>query len=291
MQAPIKGRIFLVGCPRSGTTLLQSLLAAHPQIASFPETRLFLSLEMSRGFWRRGLGLASRRAKPRFNQFLHEIDHDEMQKLLPRTALFIPQYAQAFIRVLDTLTKQQDKSFWLEKSPPHLRCIDLIEQWVTGPKFIHITRNGADVVASLYEVTHRHPEAWHGVWDIDRCIRKWIEDVRLSSDHLHKPNHTLVQYEQLVEDPRAILIELCEFIGTEFNEAMLQDYGAVAKQVSLKWELWKESVGEAIQAGNSKKFYELFNQEQRQYILKQLSEVNLDELSMKSIKRPDNTNI
>jgi hypothetical protein len=35
-------RLFLVGCPRSGTTLLQSLLAAHPQIASFPESHFLL---------------------------------------------------------------------------------------------------------------------------------------------------------------------------------------------------------------------------------------------------------
>ena len=32
------GRVFLVGCPRSGTTLLQSLLAAHSQVASLPCT-------------------------------------------------------------------------------------------------------------------------------------------------------------------------------------------------------------------------------------------------------------
>ncbi|MGL4503377.1 MAG: sulfotransferase family protein, partial [Planktothrix sp.] len=44
MDQIIKNRIFLVGCPRSGTTLLQSLLAAHPQIASFPESHFFQSL-------------------------------------------------------------------------------------------------------------------------------------------------------------------------------------------------------------------------------------------------------
>ncbi|NJL67494.1 MAG: sulfotransferase [Microcoleus sp. SM1_3_4] len=34
-------RIFLVGCPRSGTTILQSLLASHPEIISFPESKFF----------------------------------------------------------------------------------------------------------------------------------------------------------------------------------------------------------------------------------------------------------
>ncbi|MGC1525664.1 MAG: sulfotransferase, partial [Phormidesmis sp.] len=34
-------RLFLVGCARSGTTLLQSLLASHPGVASFPESNFF----------------------------------------------------------------------------------------------------------------------------------------------------------------------------------------------------------------------------------------------------------
>lgn len=280
MQTQIKGRIFLVGCPRSGTTLLQSLLGAHPQVASFPESRFFRDLLINRGPWRRGLMLASQKARPRFNQFFHEIDHDEMQKFLPRTALFTPQYTQAFIEVLDTLTKQQGKSFWLEKTPAHLHRVGYIEKWVPDPKFIHILRNGADVVASLYEVTQQYPEAW-GAWDLDRCIRQWIKDAQISRNHLHKPNHTIVRYEWLVEDPRTVLTELCEFIGVTFNEIMLQGYTAVAKQVALRWELWKASVGESIQATGSKKFYKLFNEEQRQYILERLSEVNIDKPSMR----------
>ena len=40
----ILSRIFLVGCPRSGTTLTQSLLAAHPMVASFPESHFFSHL-------------------------------------------------------------------------------------------------------------------------------------------------------------------------------------------------------------------------------------------------------
>ena len=37
----IEKRVFLVGCPRSGTTLLQSMLHAHPSIYSLPETKFF----------------------------------------------------------------------------------------------------------------------------------------------------------------------------------------------------------------------------------------------------------
>ena len=37
----VKERVFIVGVPRSGTTLIQSLLASHPQIETFPESHFF----------------------------------------------------------------------------------------------------------------------------------------------------------------------------------------------------------------------------------------------------------
>ncbi|MGK7920278.1 MAG: sulfotransferase domain-containing protein, partial [Trichodesmium sp.] len=114
---------------------------------------------------------------------------------------------------------------------------------------------------------------WSGGWNIDKCIQQWIEDVSLTQSHLSKSNHTLVEYEKLVENPRAILTEICDFIGVEFLENMLQDYQVVAKQVSLANEPWKESVGGKINSNNNKKFDKLFNQEQQTYILKRLSEV------------------
>ena len=49
-------RAFIVSCPRSGTTLLQSLLAAHSDIHSFPESNFF-ALATPRNLWRRFLGL------------------------------------------------------------------------------------------------------------------------------------------------------------------------------------------------------------------------------------------
>ncbi|MGL6135938.1 MAG: sulfotransferase, partial [Planktothrix sp.] len=59
-------RLFLVGCPRSGTTLLQSLLAAHSQIASFPESQFFRCLLENRPPWRVKLRIPGRFARQRF---------------------------------------------------------------------------------------------------------------------------------------------------------------------------------------------------------------------------------
>ncbi|MGL4500565.1 MAG: sulfotransferase family protein [Planktothrix sp.] len=269
-------RLFLVGCPRSGTTLLQSLLAAHSQIASFPESHFFRYLLGNRSTWRTKLRISSPLARQRFDQFLVETGHPELTKYLPKTAVFTLQYVQGFIRVLDELTQQQGKKLWLEKTPGNVDYISYIEKRVPGAKFIHLVRNGADVVTSLYDVTHQYPEEWRGAWDLDRCIRQWIKDVRLSLNHLHKPHHILIQYEQLIDNQPLVLAELCNFIGVDYEPTMLENYQKVAENVILPSESWKVSVQQGIYNTSGKKFNQLFNEEQKQYILQELSEANLE---------------
>jgi hypothetical protein len=266
-NSTIKSRLFLVGCPRSGTTLLQSLLAAHPEVISFPESHLFQSLWMHR--WSRLLGLAYPKGRQQLNWFLQEINQPQFINNLPKNARFMHQYGKVLQEALDSATLAQGKQIWLEKSPEHVRYIRYIEAAIPDAKFIHLIRNGSDVVASLYDVTHKHrqPEVWGEPWELEKCIRHWVRSVEFSSLHLNKPNHILVRYEALVENPEVILRELCDFIGTPFYPSMLKDYGKTAQKVVLNNEAWKASVGDPISNANSTKFYKLFTPEQQQYIL------------------------
>ena len=277
MNKKIKFRLFIVGCPRSGTTLLQSLLAAHPKIASFPETHFFSSLVPSRPWFRAlGTGIASRRARARLEQYLDQINAQEMKTLLPKNALFMHRYCQAFVSVLDKLTLRQGKICWIEKTPGHLHFIKYIEKLVLDSKFIHIIRAGENVVSSLYKVTHEHPEGWGGPRSLDQCINRWISDTKISRSHLHKPNHTLVRYELLVEFTEKVLTEICRFIGVKYDKKMLKDYQVAANQVVLGDEPWKASVEKPIGKIDANKFYGLFDEDQRLYILERLKEVPLD---------------
>jgi hypothetical protein len=282
-QSAIKTRLFLVGCPRSGTTLLQSLLAAHPEVASFPESHLFQSLWMYR--WSRLFGLASSKGRKQLNWFLQEIHQEHLQNQFPKNAWFIHQYGKVLQQALDNATQSQGKNIWLEKSPEHVRYIRYIEASLPDAKFIHLIRNGSDVVASLYDVTHKHrqPDVWgNEPWELDKCIRHWIRSIEFGRPYLKKPNHILVRYETLVENPELILRELCDFMETSFYPSMLKDYGKMAQKVVLKNEAWKATVCQPISNANSTKFYQLFSPEQQQYILDQLSVINLDQLRSRS---------
>jgi hypothetical protein len=268
MNNKIQERIFLVGCPRSGTTLLQSMLAANSRILSFPETHFFGYLFMNKPFLS-VLNIASRRAKSHWNVFLDEIGHPELHSILPRQAIFVRQYSTAFIQALDLLTLAEGKTTWVEKTPGHLRYVNQIERLVKGSMFIHIVRNGLDNIASLYEMGQKYPETWGaGFSTLDQCIQRWVKDICTSQKCSLRNNHHLVNYEQLASDPKPELMKLCEFIRLNYEESMLTDYPIFASKVIQNREQWKASVFSQIEFSN--KFDAVFDGNQQRYILEKI---------------------
>lgn len=278
MQFSTSKGIFLVGCARSGTTLLQSLLAAHPKIISFPESKFFTYLVPESGSKRLALGISSKRLTPMLKKFLSEIEHPELIELLPKTPLFMGRYTNIFTRILNKIAESQDKDMWLEKTPEHLEYIKYIERFIPEAKIIHIIRNGQDVVSSLYSLAKNHPQYWldeHRFNDIDSCIDWWIKAISISQRYLDRPNHFFVQYEELVSDTPKILAELCQFLKIEFCQEMMENYSDNAEELIRGREIWKTNINREIKSTNSQKFYRLFNAEQQQYILSRISEISL----------------
>lgn len=263
-------RVFLVGCARSGTTLLQSVLASHPAVASYPESHFFRRLMPSER-WRWWAGLPSPRARPQLEKFLVELAHPSAPRALPRTLILRRQYVSFFLGLLDRLTREEEKAIWIEKTPSHLWHLDQIERHVPGAKFIHILRNGADVVASLYEVTQRYPHDWGGSRPLDECIDRWIKDASISRRYAGRENHFLVRYEALVDDPPRVLGELCSFLGIAYRSEMVGDRRRVVERVVLDSEPWKGNTRASIRRQPTRKFEELFTEEEQRYVLTRLT--------------------
>jgi len=269
LKKKIKGRLFIVGCPRSGTTLLQSLLSVHSKIKSFPETHFFPNL-ISRN-WRLYLGISSPRAKERIYEFLNEINCNKLKKYIPKHAFLIRQYSEFFVNILDRLVLDQDKLYWLEKTPIHLHYVNIIEKYIPNAKIIHILRNGTDVVASLFEVTNKFPNEWGGSRTIEQCIKRWNNDINISKKYFYKENHKIIKYEDLTNNTKYVLEDICEFIGIEYENNMLEGYKKVIKDITLKKQFWvNKNTKKNIENMNNKKFKKIFSKEEQKWIIKNL---------------------
>lgn len=254
-------RFFLVGCPRSGTTILQSLLAAHPEINSFPETKIF-QYALWEGF--------RHKLPERLRQFFcHEIMRPELLEGF-KVNQTIEEKVNWFVSVLDLLTLEENKNIWLEKTPEHIFFIPGIEKFVSDAKFIHVTRNGLDTVASLWEATHMtENHLWGGQWTLDYCIKRWKDSIKITEKYVENKQHLVVEYEQLITDKVTVLLKCCSFIGVKYDPIMLIDYKSQA--LNLAGDMpWHKNINRDIKPPITPKYKQVFQEHEVNYILKKI---------------------
>lgn len=234
-----------MGCPRSGTTLVQAFLAAHPRVVSFPESHAFVRLRPPTR-WHGWLDLAGADAPGHLRRFFAEIGHPELAAGIGRSRR-VRRLARCFVGGLDEVARREGASAWVEKTPAHLRHLSFIERVAPSSRFVHVVRNGVDVVASLYAVTHAHPEIWGGPRDLDACIARWIESMEITERHVGRPRHAVVGYEELTRDPETILRSLGEFLGVGYHPDMIDERSSVAGDLVRGDETkWKSRAAEPL---------------------------------------------
>lgn len=264
-MSEISGRFFLVGCPRSGTTLLQSLIASHPRITSFPESHFFSKVQAK---WRclRALGVASWKTRSHLFSYFKDIGHEDVLKHSLRFGMVsISAYVDAYVRGLDAVARRRKVPFWLDKTPQHLHYIEHIQQYVPKTSIIHIVRRGEDVVASMFEVTRRHPEEWGGKRDVKTCLERWRNDINFTLQYGRFSNHIVLHYDDVVQNTEASLQRVCRHLGVDYDAAMLDQYKETAQRVRTNQETWKERTTDEISSGREK-FGRLFDVSERSKI-------------------------
>ena len=271
----VEKRVFLVGCPRSGTTLLQSLLVSHSAIHSFPETHYFRKgFKGIKGYIKRGYLLA---------EILRQWQKENLinEEFIPgvKVSWSRKKMVEQFVEILDTLTLQQNKTIWIEKTPGHVLYINRITSYINDAKFIHIIRDGRAVVASLYDVTHRYPEVWGGPRSIQQCIRQWNRCIRKSYSYVNNQNHIHVNYSSVTKRTEEVLQKLCEFLNVTYEENVLDGYMKSAKSVIAQGEEWKSGNLKELYDTGLNKFYDIFNKQQQKQIQKSLDFRSYDKIN------------
>ena len=115
---------------------------------------------------------------------------------------------------------------WAEKTPLNVRHIPWILERFPEARFIHVVRDGRDVVCSM----RQHPDrrwvdgAWvkvHRPLSLEQYAERWVADTEAGVAHRGDPRYLEVRYEDLVQDPLAVLRGMLMDLGEEFDPAIL----------------------------------------------------------------------
>jgi hypothetical protein len=221
--------LFIIGCPRSGTTLLRRMVDAHPKIAITRETHWIPEMIVQG----RGIDVAGRvtpelaallAAHPKFATL--GIDREEVERL----ARARPTYPTLVEVLFDRYGATRGKRIVGDKTPGYVREIGLLHELFPYARFVHLVRDGRDVCLSALE-WERKAEQFRRrfpTWD-DAPVataalwwRRRVLEGRATGARLEPELYVELRYEALVADPEGECRRLCDFLGVGFDLAMVR---------------------------------------------------------------------
>ena len=240
--------LFVVGCPRSGTTLLQRMLDAHPQLAVANDTH-FITRAIGKA--RPDLvanGLAGKqvmltpelieqvRSYHRFPRLgLAESTVSEASRASATYRGFVGRLYLEFARL-------SGKSLGGEKTPDYVLHLPLLHRLFPWVRSVHIIRDGRDVALSALEWAREDKGPGRmALWreePVAVCALWWRWQVRTGrrdAASLRPGSYLEVRYEHLVEDPEETLRSITDFLQLPFaREEMLRfNQGKVRQEKGL----------------------------------------------------------
>ena len=264
--APIK--LFLVGCPRSGTTLLQSLLTGAGGLYTLKETHFFRHVQR----WRPLRRLDRWRLDPkRASHALAFItQNNDLEGHYPSPPSRLDEACALLDRMLTSEAAIRGRAGWLEKTPEHMFFIPEIRRHIPDAQFVHILRDGTDVIASLYDARRKYPDAWGWLGELDDMIRLYNRYLRVTRREQGRADTFVVRYRDLVTRDEAVLAALADFVGLPPDVLTPDDVDAGRSDLVRPDEPWKRRMETGIVNTSGEKFAKLFSMDQQALVQRQL---------------------
>ncbi|MEA2123452.1 MAG: hypothetical protein QOI80_234 [Solirubrobacteraceae bacterium] len=219
MAASTSPPVFVGGCPRSGTTLVRSILNAHPDLAIPHETRFVVAAYRNR----RAYGDLS---DPRNAQRLARWIVKRRRSRIDRLAISREEIVAAITSAPPTLGSMlgapyaahaaaRGKPRWGDKRPHYALNLDAVEAMFPDAQYVNIVRDPRSAIASIRE--YGATRNWYGDGIIDGLDvwRRSQKSVDRWRGRLGPERFLEIQYERFVSDPETGVAELVAFLGLD----------------------------------------------------------------------------
>ena len=211
--------VFVVGCARSGTTMLRAMLDAHPLLAIPPESHFITSLwAVRRRYERAGVVDAERMAADVIRTYRFGEWGIDAEAVLRRVrALDRPAFSDVIDAVFMAYAAEKGKERWGDKTPNYALDVALLAEIFPGGRFVHLVRDGRDVALSLLQM----PWWPNTLAEAAQVWSHWTQAARRAGRALGPERYLEVHYEDLVDEPERELRRICDLTGLLYEPQML----------------------------------------------------------------------
>jgi tetratricopeptide (TPR) repeat protein len=222
--------IFLLGFPRSGTTLLDQILDSHPGVQVMEERRIFAILEQD-----------IETAYGAYPAALKDLDEREIARL-----------RQRYFDTVDGYFTRDPKSCFVDKFPLNFEYLPLIHRLFPDARILFAARHPCDVVLSNFMQHYQLNDAMANFLGLEDCVHCYAEvmDLWLQCQRTLALNVTTVKYESLVSELERETRELLHNLGLEWDDAVLQFHTHAAGKDMIRTPSY-EQVTQPVHSGST----------------------------------------
>ncbi len=239
---------FIVGVGRSGTTLLMSMLNAHPEVTMPPETH-FLRRQVIPDH---GVGLEKAEERLGEDKYFSRLGFNSSELLeFFREERVQFDWSLLYRKILLEYLEESGGSFIGDKDPKSVEYLPVIKAIFPDAKIIHMVRDPRDVVLSRGKAGWSKDRSW---FTHPLAYRVQFQLGRERGRELFGENYLEIKYEELITGPEEILQGVSDFLDIDFSERML-DFGDSAEELVAEDEKsWKKNVTGPLKQDNYRKW-------------------------------------
>jgi hypothetical protein len=257
-----KQPIFILGNPRSGTSLLRLMLHSHSAINIPPESHFFLWLEEKYGKW--NISLLDNYLNDLFKSTKIEtwkLDEIGLKDFIKNNTCTSYSQLTSLVYQYYGITHNTESVFWGDKNSLWTDKLERINYYFPDAYYVYIIRDGRDVACSYKslnakKMTHKYAPKLDD--DISKIAKKWLcNNINLEDFLLKMPkaNVVKIRYEDLLQKPEKTLRSVLDILGLKFEKTQLNYFNR--KKENIEPDLffnWKEKLLKPIDTSNIGKY-------------------------------------
>ena len=258
-MAETTSSLLIGGCGSSGTTLLAHLLNASDSIYCGPELNLFNKLQLyinpfdytrekflfllKKGIPTKGyldtdlLAESTHRRPDSTRNFMLDLDvYGYTEGLVSKLAAGCQDFCEFANKFFAPCLEKEKKMMWAEKTPTNIYCVKEFLSLFSLGRYVHIVRDGRDVVPSLIKRGYK----------AEAAIRRWLHDTAAGFPFREHEKCLTIRYEDLVVNPVQILNKIFRFLNVSDRAEQVIAIAQNKNLASHSLDEWSLSPNEKI---------------------------------------------